>query len=233
MILTAVIGALTALGVLVLARPFLGAQHSDSRLGARIRRPLVVLVAAAAALGVSALLLQSSPAPVPAASAASSAPDAQPTPPDPAAARAAARTAARAAVAAAVQGVQRHPRRIAAHLSLARAYAAAGRPQLATVEYLAVVHLEPGDPEANTALALAAFRSGRFRTAVRMLDLALRTRPGYPEALYTRGLVDAMGLNRPAAARRDLHAYLRAAPFGSHRTTVATVLALLDSRSRR
>ena len=66
-----------------------------------------------------------------------------------------------------------------------------------------------------------------------MLDVALRTRPGYPEALYTRGLVEAMGLNRPAAARRDLHAYLRAAPFGSHRTTVATVLALLDSRSRR
>jgi tetratricopeptide (TPR) repeat protein len=122
---------------------------------------------------------------------------------------------------------------VAAHLSLARAYAAAGRPQLATVEYLAVVRLEPGDPEADTALALAAFRSHRFRTAVRMLDRALRTRPGYPEALYTRGLVEAMGLNRPAAARRDLHAYLRAAPFGSHRTTVVTVLALLDSRSRR
>jgi Flp pilus assembly protein TadD len=233
MILTAVIGALTALGVLVIARPFLGAQRSGSRVGARSRRVLVVLVAAAAALGVSALLLQDTSPAVSVASPPASGPGAQPTPADPAAARAAATTAARAAVAAAVQQVQRHPRRVPAHLSLAHAYAAAGRPQLATVEYLAVVHLEPGNPEANTALALAAFRSGRFRTAVRMLDLALRTRPGYPEALYTRGLVNAMGLNRPAAARRDLHAYLRAAPFGSHRTTVATVLALLDGRSRR
>jgi cytochrome c-type biogenesis protein CcmH/NrfG len=222
MVVAAVAGALSAVTVLVLARPLLGTGRG-SRVGVRLRRLLVLVVAVAASLGVSGLLVGSTTARSPLTQERSTAPDAT----------AAARAAVDAAVGRAAEEVRRHPGRVSAHLALARAYAAAGRAQLATVEFLAVTRLQPGNAEANTALALVAFTSGSPGSAKRLADLALRTDPGYPEALYTRGLVNAMGLHRADAARRDLHAYLRAAPFGSHRTTAETVLALLDGRGRR
>jgi cytochrome c-type biogenesis protein CcmH len=134
-----------------------------------------------------------------------------------------------AAVQKAVESVKKTPGRAAAHVELAGAYTEAGQPQLAAVEYLAATRLDPTNPEANTALALVAFQAGSARQAEALTTKALRGRPGHPEALYTRGLIRAMGLHRPVAATRDLEAYLRAAPFGSHRRTVATVLALLES----
>ena len=51
-----------------------------------------------------------------------------------------------------------------------------------------------------------------------------------PEALYVRGLIDLMGLRRPRAAERDFSGYLAVAPFGSHRTAAATLLALAQSQ---
>jgi cytochrome c-type biogenesis protein CcmH len=135
-------------------------------------------------------------------------------------------------VRAAVARVRRSPSAPSAHLALASAYAEAGRNRLATIEYLATTSLQPDNAEANTALALTAFTSGDARTAKSLVDKALRADPGYPEALYTRGLVEAMGLRRPAAARRDFRAYLHAAPFGSHRTSVETLLALLEGGHR-
>jgi Tfp pilus assembly protein PilF len=141
-------------------------------------------------------------------------------------------SAARADVRAAADRVRKAPSAPGAHVALAGAYAEAGRDRLATIEYLAATSLDPGNPEANTALALTAFTSGDARTAKSLVDRALRAEPRYPEALYTRGLVLAMGLHRPRVAARDFHAYLDAAPFGSHRTNVETLLALLDGGDR-
>jgi cytochrome c-type biogenesis protein CcmH/NrfF len=129
----------------------------------------------------------------------------------------------------AVDAVKKHPEQAATHVELARAYTEAGQPQLAAVEYLAATHLDPDNPEANTALALVAFKAGSAKQADALVSKALAAHPRYPEALYTRGLIRAMGLHRQAAAMRDLEAYQKAAPLGSHRTTVATVLALLAS----
>jgi cytochrome c-type biogenesis protein CcmH/NrfG len=136
-----------------------------------------------------------------------------------------------AEVEAAVQKVKRHPGQAAAHVELARAYTAVGQPQLAAVEYLAATRLDPTDAEANTALAMVAYQAGSVRRADALLSRTLHEHPGYPEALYTRGLVRAMGLHQPTAAARDLKAYRRAAPHGVHRTTVSTVLALLDAEA--
>jgi Tfp pilus assembly protein PilF len=130
---------------------------------------------------------------------------------------------------AAVDAVKTRPKRAANHVELARAYTDAGQPQLAAVEYLAATHLDPGNPEANTALALVAFKAGSAERADALASRALAAHPNYPEALYTRGLIRAMGLHRKAAAMRDLKAYQKAAPLGSHDRTVATVLALLES----
>jgi len=138
-----------------------------------------------------------------------------------------------AAVAAAEARVKQNPKDVSAHLTLAEAYAAAGAGQLAAVEYLAVTRLDPTNAEANTNLALLAFEVGRAAQAKAMADRVLAANPDYPEALYVRGLVNLMGLRRPRAAERDFSAYLAVAPFGSHRTAAATLLALAQSQDHR
>lgn len=195
------------------------------------RRGLGIGVATAAAVGVTALLISAVEQRTPAATAATAAtPDAGKSP-DPAASRADAQRLAE--VEAALEQVKAHPRQASAHVELARAYTGVRQPQLAAVEYLAATHLDPGNAEANTALALVAFKAGNAQQADALVSKALAEHPAYPEALYTRGLIRAMGLHHAAAATRDLRAYQHAAPMGSHRTTVATVLALLASKAIR
>jgi tetratricopeptide (TPR) repeat protein len=135
-----------------------------------------------------------------------------------------------AAIDAAALEVKEHPKDVTKHLALAHAYADGGATQLAAVEYLAILKLDPANAEANTAMALLAFEVGQTGQAKTMLDTVLRAHPGYPEALYVRGLVLLSGLHQPAAATKDLRAYLAAAPFGSHRTAAETLLALAGSQ---
>ena len=138
-----------------------------------------------------------------------------------------------AAVAAARDQVKRDPKNVNAHLALAAAYVAAGASQLAAVEYLAVTRIDPTNAEANTNLALLAFDVGHAAQSKAMIDRVLAANPNYPEALYVRGLIDLIGLRRPAAAERDFNAYLAVAPFGSHRTAAVTLLALALSQEHR
>jgi cytochrome c-type biogenesis protein CcmH/NrfG len=138
-----------------------------------------------------------------------------------------------ATVAAAEARVKQNPKDVSAHLALADAYAAAGAGQLAAVEYLAVLRIDPANPVANTNLALLAFEVGRPAQGKAMVDRVLAANPKYPEALYVRGMINLMGLRRPRAAARDFNAYLAVAPFGSHRTAAVTLLALAQSQVRR
>ena len=131
-----------------------------------------------------------------------------------------------AAVNDAVSDVRENPQSVAAHLRLAHAYAAAGQNQLSTIEFLAVTRLDAANPEANTALALLAFLARQHDEAKKLADTALSEHPEYPEALYTRGLIQMMGLKDLEAAKRDLQTYLSVAPFGSHRADVAILLAI-------
>jgi Flp pilus assembly protein TadD len=137
-----------------------------------------------------------------------------------------------ATVDAAVGKVTRNPKDVEAHLDLAQAYADAGTPQLSAVEYLAVTQLDPGNGTANTELATIAFAAGQTAQAEKLVDTALHAHPGYPEALYVRGLIGLMGLRDPVAAERDLKAYLAAAPNGSHRASVETLLAIASGPSK-
>jgi len=137
-----------------------------------------------------------------------------------------------AAVDAAALRVTKNPKDLGAHLDLAQAYADAGTPQLSAVEYLAVTQLDPSNAGANTQLAMIAFAAGQAAQAKKLVDAALTAHPGYPEALYVRGLIQLMGLRDPAAAKRDLTAYLAAAPRGSHRSSVETLLAIASGPSR-
>ena len=69
--------------------------------------------------------------------------------------------------------------------------------------------------------------AGQPEQGKKLVDTALAAHPGHPEALYARGLVQLMGLGQLAAGQRDLNAYLANAPFGSHRDTVETLLAMI------
>jgi hypothetical protein len=133
-----------------------------------------------------------------------------------------------AAISSAMARVRARPRDAAAHLDLARAYAGAEQAQLSTVEYLAVVQLDKANPEANSALALVALAAGSPTEGKRLVDAVLAEHPRYPDALYTRGLIYLVGLHRSGPGVRDLRAYLRAAPFGSHRPAVETLLAMVS-----
>lgn len=221
-----------------------GPGAGTSRRSRWLRRAAVLMATAAVLAAVGALLrgaVEPGPA-VPGGVSQAVAPTAQPDISQPEAAGPAAEPGAMAMapsaadlaeVDRAVARVRRHPAAVGAHLDLAHAYTGAGQPQLATVEYLAVTRLDPDHAEANTALALIAFTSGNAEEAKAMVDRALARRPGYPEALYVRGLVQAMGLKQPTAARLDFEAYLKAAPFGAHRATVETLLRLIDEESPR
>jgi tetratricopeptide (TPR) repeat protein len=210
----------------------------------RQRRRIVAAVAAAAGVaGVAALLAGaatpraagesvsgSGPLAVATASPAPSAGGSAVPPAGPSAAGQSLTPEQAATIDAAALDVKAHPKDIGRHLALAHAYADAGASQLAAVEYLAILRLDPGNAEANTAMALLAFEVGQTGQAKDMLDQVLRADPRYPEALYVRGLVLLSGLHQPAAATRDLHAYLAVAPYGSHRTAAETLLALAGSR---
>jgi cytochrome c-type biogenesis protein CcmH/NrfF len=184
------------------------------------RRVVVLGTALVASVGVSTALV--------------GALEARPAPPAVGTARTAAVSSdGQAALDAAVRRVRRHPRDVAAHLALARSYASLGQQRLAAIEYLAVARVDPGNAEANTALAMMAFVARAPAEAKRIVDRVLHAHPDYPEALYTRGLVQLMGLHHRSAGRADLHAYLRAAPFGAHQRTVETLLALSEKGSTR
>ncbi|HEU5388357.1 MAG TPA: hypothetical protein VFV73_20870 [Streptosporangiaceae bacterium] len=201
-------------------------------------RTVTLLALAGAAVSVAALLASTvsprhpgqtiSGNPAPTASLAAGSPDGR-APGSPASQKSPSAQQL-AAVAAAEAQVKKDPKDVNAHLALADAYSAAGASQLAAVEYLAVTRLDPGNAEANTNLALLAFEVGQAAQGKSMVDHVLAAHPGYPEALYVRGLINLVGLRQPKAAERDLDAYLAVAPFGSHRTAVVTLLALAQSQ---
>lgn len=212
------------------------AMRTDARPAATGGRGRRVVVAGVAVLGAAAVMVVLVRAvdhqdPVPVSAGTDSASSLEPPKVDVPSRTVGGRAtkAALADVEQAVAQVKSHPGQAATHVELARAYTAAGQPQLASVEYLAATRIDAGNVEANTALALVAFKAGNARLADSLVTKGLRAHPRYPEALYTRGLIRAMGLHRSAAAANDLRAYQAAAPAGSHRTTVATVLALLRS----
>ena len=224
--------------------PTATARRGPRTTRSRARRTVLAVLAVATVAGVTALLAGavtprsagetvtgSGPA------AAATAPPVGPTagsaaaPADPSAGSSPSLTPEQAAaIDAAALDVKAHPQDVGKHLALAHAYADGGATQLAAVEYLAILKLDPANAEANTAMALLAFEVGQTGQAKTMLDTVLQAHPGYPEALYVRGLVLLSGLHQPAAATKDLHAYLAAAPYGSHRTAAETLLALAGSQ---
>lgn len=129
--------------------------------------------------------------------------------------------------------VKQHPKDVNAHLALAEDYVAADKPDQAAIEFLAVTALQPDNAAANTGLAVIAFQNGHTADAKKIVDQVLAAHPKYPEALYARGLIELMGLGQTGPAKKDLDGYLAAAPFGSHKQTVQTLLTMISEAPAR
>src|SRR5205085_7991856 len=95
--------------------------------------------------------------------------------------------------------------------------------------YLAALRLNPRDSEANAAVAYLLYVSGHPRAGLHHAERSLEADAAYPEGLWMKGLILGRGLHRDAAARTELRAYLRAAPYGSHREQALRLLAKLVS----
>jgi cytochrome c-type biogenesis protein CcmH/NrfG len=120
--------------------------------------------------------------------------------------------------------VRRHPGDVAARLDLAQRYLEAGDVQDAVAQYLAALRLDPRNPEARAMLGFLLFRAGKVAEGLEAVNRALEVDPTYPEALYFKGVILLRGEHRPEEAAAAFRAYLRAAPFGSRREEVRSLL---------
>jgi tetratricopeptide (TPR) repeat protein len=123
------------------------------------------------------------------------------------------------------QRVRDHPNDLAARLDLAHRYLDANRIEEALEEYAVALELDPDDAEAHAHIGLILYASHQPEEALASVDRALETAPGYPEALFIRGVILLRGLDRPEEAIEAFEAYLAAAPFGQERGTAQQLIA--------
>ena len=124
-----------------------------------------------------------------------------------------------------VDRVRQHPGDVAARLDLAGAYLQEGDVQDSVAQYLSALKIDPRNPEARATLGFLLYRSGHADEGLKAVNQALAADPSYPEALYFKGVILLDGLHQPGAAADAFRAYLAAAPFGSRRQEVQTLLA--------
>lgn len=123
------------------------------------------------------------------------------------------------------QRVEEQPDDLAARLDLAHRYLDAGMIEASLAEYAVALELDPDDVEAHAHVGIILYLSERPREALDAVDRALETDPGYPEALFFRGVILLGGLERPREAIDAFERYLDAAPFGAERGSAQELIA--------
>lgn len=123
------------------------------------------------------------------------------------------------------QRVDDHPDDLAARLDLAHRYLDARMIEESLAEYAVALELDPDDAEAHAHVGIILYLSERPQEALESVDRALGTDPGYPEALFFRGVILLQGLDRPQEAIAAFERYLTAAPFGAERGSAEELIA--------
>lgn len=123
------------------------------------------------------------------------------------------------------QRVKDQPDDLAARLDLAHRYLDARMIEESLAEYAVALELDPDDAEAHAHVGIILYLSERPLEALDAVDRALATDPGYPEALFFRGVILLRGLDRPREAIDAFERYLDAAPFGIERGRAQELIA--------
>lgn len=121
--------------------------------------------------------------------------------------------------------VKSNPNDVAARLDLGHRYLNAGRTGDAVQQYIGAVDLDPSNAEANAHLGLLLYRGQSPANALKAVDRALKVDPGYPEALFFKGVILLKGLQQPAPAKEAFQAYLDVAATSSERDEARRLLA--------
>lgn len=129
--------------------------------------------------------------------------------------------------------VREHPADVAARLDLGDRYAALGRDGQASQQYLAALQLDPRNVQAHAGIAMVLLRAGNAAAALQAVRQGLAVARDDSESLYDEGLILLDGLHRRDEAAVAFRAYLDAAPFGSHRDRVQSLLSDLATPSPR
>ncbi|HEY0613605.1 MAG TPA: tetratricopeptide repeat protein [Candidatus Elarobacter sp.] len=110
----------------------------------------------------------------------------------------------------------RNPKDLAALVRLGNMEFDAQKFDKAAEFYARALALDPGNPDVRTDYATALHQNGRDLEALKQLDGVLKERPGFPTALFNRGVVrQAIGRRTDAVA--DFKEYLRKAPADDRR----------------
>ena len=96
--------------------------------------------------------------------------------------------------------VEAQPDDLAARLDLAHRYLDAGMTVDSLAQYEAALKLNPGNAEANAHVGIILYLADRPKEALASVNRSLRVDAGYPEALFSRGLILLRGLHRPREA---------------------------------
>ncbi len=111
--------------------------------------------------------------------------------------------------------VAKNPRDIAALVELGNLYFDATKFDQAAAYYQSALALDPTNPDVRNDEAAALHATGRDLDALREVDRVLAERPGFPQALFNRGIIlGAMGRRSDAVVA--YRAFLRAAPKDQH-----------------
>jgi tetratricopeptide (TPR) repeat protein len=121
--------------------------------------------------------------------------------------------------------VRANPHDVAARLDYAHRLQDDGAFGDAFRQYAAALALQPDNVDALANYGLLVYLSGRPLQGLASENRALKIQPGYPEALFVKGVILLRGLNRPEDAIGYLQRYLDASPYGSYGPTARKMIA--------
>ena len=117
-----------------------------------------------------------------------------------------------------------NPKDLAALVTLAGMYSDAGKFDQAVGYDQRALALDPGNPDVRTDYSTALHQTGHDLDAIAQLDIVLKARPAFVQALYNRGVILA-SIGRRTDAVAAFEQFIKVAPNDPRvpdaRTTIA------------
>jgi tetratricopeptide (TPR) repeat protein len=135
-------------------------------------------------------------------------------------------------VAALEQLSRENPQNADYKLQIGNAYYDMGQYEKAIAAYQETLRLKPDDPSVETDLATCYHYLGQHDRALELLNGVLEDHPGFPQALFNKGVILQSGKNDPSGAIAAWEALLRAEPNFRQKADLERRIAELKSTLR-